>query len=159
MGTSRGSGACRADSGTGRDDRDEMLHHIELWVPDLGRAVRSWGWLLERLGYTPYQDWPDGRSWRSGETYLVFEQSPALTGTRHDRMRPGLNHLALHVPSRAELDALVEEASAFGWTLLFPERHPHAGGPGHCAAYLENTDGFEVELVVRQLGEGSAPGA
>ena len=45
-----------------------MLHHIELWVPDLGRAVRSWGWLLERLGYAPYQDWPDGRSWRLGET-------------------------------------------------------------------------------------------
>ncbi|MEU0788217.1 VOC family protein [Streptomyces sp. NPDC006173] len=126
-----------------------MLHHIELWVPDLGRAVRSWGWLLERLGYTPYQHWPDGRSWRSGETYLVFEQSPALTGDHHDRTRPGLNHLALYVPSRAELDELVGEAPAFGWALLFPERHPHAGGVGHCAAYLEDTDGFEVELVVR----------
>jgi hypothetical protein len=34
-----------------------------------------------------------------------------------------------------------------GWTLLFPDRHPHAGGPDHYAAYLENTDGFEVELV------------
>ncbi|MGW6491778.1 VOC family protein [Streptomyces sp. NPDC055056] len=136
-----------------------MLHHIELWVPDLGRAVRSWGWLLERLGCTPHQMWPDGRSWMSGETYLVFEQSPALTGDRHDRTRPGLNHLALHVPSRAELDELVGEAPAFGWTLLFPDRHPYAGGPGHCAAYLEDTDGFEVELVVRQLSGRSAPGA
>jgi hypothetical protein len=27
------------------------LHHVELWVPDLGRAVRSFGWLLESLGY------------------------------------------------------------------------------------------------------------
>jgi hypothetical protein len=33
------------------------------------------------------------------------------------------------------------------WTLLFPEAHPHAGGPDHYAAYLVNTDGFEVELV------------
>lgn len=126
-----------------------MLHHIELWVPDLGRAARSWGWLLERLGYTPYQDWPDGRSWRSGETYLVFEQSPALTGDRHDRTRPGLNHLALCVAGRAELDVLVDEAPNFGWVVLFPERYPYAGGGGHCAAYLEDTDGFEVELVVR----------
>ena len=30
---------------------------------------------------------------------------------------------------------------------LFPERHPHAGGPDHYAAYLANTDGFEAELV------------
>ncbi|MER5384365.1 VOC family protein [Streptomyces sp. NPDC002688] len=126
-----------------------MLHHIELWVPDLGRAVRSWGWLLERLGYVPYQDWPDGRSWRLGDTYLVFEQSPALTGDRHDRLRPGLNHLAFRIERRAELDTLVEEAPGFGWTLLFPERHPYAGGPEHCAAYLENTDGFEAEIVVK----------
>jgi hypothetical protein len=30
---------------------------------------------------------------------------------------------------------------------MFPDRHPHAGGPEHYAAYLENADGYEVELV------------
>ena len=34
-----------------------------------------------------------------------------------------------------------------GWTPLFADRYPWAGGPEHYAAYLENTDGFEVELV------------
>lgn len=29
-----------------------MLHHVELWVPDLPRAVAGWGWLLGELGYT-----------------------------------------------------------------------------------------------------------
>ena len=126
-----------------------MLHHVELWVPDLGRAVESWGWLLERLGHEPYQHWPTGRSWRAGATYVVVEQSPAMTAGHHDRLRPGLNHLAFHVPGdRGDLDALVAEASEHGWRLLFPDRHPYAGGPEHCAAYLENTDGFEVELVV-----------
>ncbi|AZP20207.1 glyoxalase [Streptomyces aquilus] len=124
-----------------------MLHHVELWVPDLERAVTSWGWLLERLGWEPYQNWAAGRSWRMGETYVVLEQSPALTDTRHDRMRPGLNHLAFHVRSRAELDALVAEAPGHGWTLLFPDRHPYAGGAEHYAGYLEDGDGFEVELV------------
>lgn len=125
-----------------------MLHHVELWVPELGRAVRSWGRLLGRLGYEPYQDWPRGRSWRDGQTYVVVEQSPALRGDRHDRMLPGLNHLAFHVPGgRTALDALVDAAPEHGWTLLFPDRHPYAGGPGHCAACLEDADGFEVELV------------
>ncbi|MFF6803131.1 VOC family protein [Streptomyces sp. NPDC012616] len=127
-----------------------MLHHVELWVPDLPRASREWGWLLGGLGYEPYQDWDRGRSWRHGPTYLVVEQSPAMRddGGGHDRLRPGLNHLAFHAPSRSELDALVARAPAHGWTPLFAERYPHAGGPEHYAAYLENSDGFEVELVV-----------
>ena len=121
------------------------LHHVELWVPDLARAIRSWGWLLGELGYQQFQDWPAGRSWRLGETYLVMEQSPALTAAEHDRRRPGLNHLAFHAGS--QVDALVAAAPAYGWTLLFPDRHPHAGGPEHYAAYLADDDGFEVELV------------
>lgn len=94
------------------------VHHVELWVPDLHRAAAEWGWLLGALGYLPFQDWTNGRSWRLGDTYLVIEQSPALATTEHDRHRPGLNHLALH-----------------------------AGGTDHYAAYLSNTDGYEIELV------------
>jgi hypothetical protein len=30
---------------------------------------------------------------------------------------------------------------------MYPDKHPYAGGAEHYAAYLENTDGFEVELV------------
>jgi len=77
------------------------LHHIELWVPNLDRADATWGWLLGELGYELFQDWPGGRSWRLGPTYIVLEQSPARTASRHDRCRPGLNHLAFHVASRA----------------------------------------------------------
>jgi hypothetical protein len=69
------------------------VHHVELWVPDLHRALASLGWLLEALGYTLFQCWDGGRSWRLGPTYLVIEQSPDLSAEQHDR-RPGLNHLA-----------------------------------------------------------------
>ncbi len=40
---------------------------------------------------------------------------------------------------------------AHGWQPLFDERYPYAGGPGHYAAYLANSDGFEVELVGREV--------
>ncbi|MHB9859304.1 VOC family protein [Streptomyces sp. YIM S03343] len=129
-----------------------MFHHIELWVPDLPRAAREWGWLLARLGYHPYQEWAHGRSWRQGSAYLVVEQSPAMTGTHHDRMRAGLNHLAFHAGTRTEVDALVSAAPANGWTPLFAERYPHAGGPDHYAAYIANTDGFEAELAASDSG-------
>ncbi|MEU4572402.1 VOC family protein [Nonomuraea sp. ATR24] len=128
-------------------DTTGMLHHVEIWVPDLHRARTSWQWLLESLGYVAFQSWADGRSWRLGATYIVLEQSPALTADHHDRSRPGLNHLAFHAGPRPRLDALVERAPSHGWTLMYADRHPYAGGRQHYAAYLENEDGFEVELV------------
>ena len=133
----------------GRETRRGLLHHVEIWVPDLARAERSWGWLLTRLGAQPYQSWEHGRSWRAGDVYVVVERSPDLAGERHERRAPGLNHLAFHAGTAEELDALVAEAPAHGWRLLFADRHPFAGGPGHRAAYLEDDDGFEVELVAR----------
>jgi catechol 2,3-dioxygenase-like lactoylglutathione lyase family enzyme len=128
------------------------VHHVELWVADLGAAVPRWEWLLGALGWTEYQQWEHGRSWRApGGTdapYVVLEQSPALRpGAPHDRLAPGLNHLALHAPSRPAVDALVEDAATHGWSLMFADRHPWAGGPQHYAAYLEDQDGFEVEVV------------
>lgn len=124
-----------------------MLHHVELWVPDLDRAVASFGWLLEALGHTRYQSWERGRSWRLGATYLVVEQSPALTADHHDRCRPGLNHLAFHVADPPTVETLAARSLDHGWHLMFPDRHPYAGGADHYAAYLANADGFEVELV------------
>jgi catechol 2,3-dioxygenase-like lactoylglutathione lyase family enzyme len=123
------------------------LHHVEIWVPNLDTAVTSLGWLLETLGYTLFQSWDNGRSWRLGPSYLVFEQSRALISDRHERCRPGLNHLAFHIEDRATVDALTVEAAHHGWSLLFGDRHPYAGGEQHYAAYLENEDGFEIELV------------
>ncbi|MGK5742483.1 VOC family protein [Micromonospora sp. URMC 103] len=123
------------------------LHHVEVWVPDLAAAEHAWGWLLAELGWARFQEWPAGRSWKHGGTYLVLEESPALSGRRHDRLAPGLNHLAFHAGPPAAVDRLVAAAPAHGWTLLFPDRHPHAGGPGTYAAYLTDGQGYEVELV------------
>ncbi len=123
------------------------LHHLELWVPDLDRAAAQWGWLLTAMGYGLFQQWPAGRSWRLGSAYVVIEKSPDLSASGHDRMRPGMNHVAFYAGSRHEVDHLVVQGPGHGWTLLFPDVHPHAGGPDQYAAYLTNSDGFEVELV------------
>lgn len=122
-------------------------HHVELWVPDLAAAERSWGWLLTELGWREFQRWPAGVSWRRAGAYLVVEASPALSAAEHERTRPGLNHLALHVATRAQVDELSTRATDHGWRPLFADHYPHAGGAAHYAAYLENDAGFEVELV------------
>ena len=124
-----------------------LLHHIELWVPNVTAAKSRWGWLLGQLGYQPLQSWEHGVSYRLGPTYVVLEQSPAMTHREHERKRPGMNHLAFHAGSRDEVDQLVDLAADHGWRLMFSDRHPYAGGPQHYAAYLQDDDGYEVELV------------
>lgn len=125
------------------------LHHLEIWARDLENATHSFGWLFERLGWTLFQVWDNGRSWQSpgGGPYIVVERSPDLTWVAYDRKAPGMNHLALAVPERWMVDRIVSEAPAYGWRLMFADRHPHAGGPNHYAAYMENDEGFEVEVV------------
>jgi len=86
------------DAGMTPPDRG-LLHHVELWVPDLTSA-------------------------------------PA-----------GLNHLAFYAGDRDSVDALAAAAPEHGWVPLFADRYPHAGGPEHYAAYLEDQDGYEVELI------------
>ena len=125
------------------------LHHIELWVPDLAGARRSWGWLLSSLGWSVADAGARAFEAHHDGVYLFVEQSPALSSRTHDRLAPGVNHLAFHAGDRERVDELVAAAADHGWTLLFPDRHPHAGGAGHYAAYLENGDGYEVELVAR----------
>ncbi|MFS0700040.1 VOC family protein [Cellulomonas sp. 179-A 4D5 NHS] len=129
------------------------LHHVELWVTDLGAAEASLGRLLLRLGYTEAQRWPTGVRYELGETYLVLDAGPDVTGP-HERTRAGLNHLAFHAGSAEDVDALTEASLADGWTLLFADHHPFAGGPQHRAAYLTDLAGFEVELVV---SDGTTP--
>lgn len=129
------------------DNDAGALHHVELWVPSIERASAEWGWLLSQLGYVVSQEFEAGCSYLLGSTYVVVEQSPAMQTAVHERKRPGLNHLAFHAGSRADVDRLVDGAPAHGWSLLFTDKHPYAGGPDYYAAYLENSDGFEVELV------------
>ena len=123
------------------------FHHVEVWVEDLGRASRAWGWLLGELGYARADTWAGGESWRLGDAYVVLEAGPDVLPGGHERRRPGVNHLAFHAGSRAQVDELAAAALEHGWSLLFADRHPFAGGQQHYAAYLEDETGLEVELV------------
>ncbi|WP_336704446.1 reverse transcriptase-like protein [Micrococcus terreus] len=123
------------------------LHHVEIWVEDLAQARRTLGWLFEELGYVLSGEWSEGASYQGAGEYLVIERGPDVTAGAHDRLRPGLNHLAFRAGTRADVDRLAQAAQAVGFTLLFAEKHPFAGGRNHYAAYLEAPNGFEVELV------------
>ena len=122
------------------------IHHLDLWVSDPALAADEWGWLLGELGW---EIDIEGASWVHPDgTYLFLERSPDQRDEPHDRLRPGVNHLAVHVENRTRLDRLRAESSAHGWRELFADRYPHAGGEQHVALYVESSEGFEVEIVV-----------
>lgn len=125
-----------------------QLHHVEIYVSDLARSAAFWGWFLGELGYTVFQQWPQGVSYKLGGTYLVFVQ----TGIRFrepafHRCHTGLNHLAFHAATRAQVDELTRELRVRGIPILYPDRHPHAGGPDTYAVFFEDPDRIKVELV------------
>ncbi len=125
-----------------------LLHHVEVYVSDLSRSSEFWGWFLEELGYEPYQDWEDGKSWRSGDTYLVFVQTrERFLEAGYQRCRIGLNHLAFHAHSADQVDRLTDALRNRGVRILYEDRHPHAGGKQHYGVYFEDPDRIKVELV------------
>jgi catechol 2,3-dioxygenase-like lactoylglutathione lyase family enzyme len=125
------------------------IHHFDLWVQDPTTAVPEWSWLLAACGWN--EDFVEETSgaWKHPDgTYTFLERSPDLLDERHDRLRPGINHLAFTVPDVATLDAVRADAAAHGWSELYADKYPHAGGDDHTAVYLENSESFEVEVVV-----------
>lgn len=127
--------------------RPPAVHHVELWLPGLAAQLPSWDWLFEQLGWSPFQEWPGGRSWQAPDgCYVVIEESPDLAASDFERTRPGINHLAVGA-DRQTVDRIAADGGDHGWHLLFPDQHPYAGGDDHYAGYLENDHGFEVEIV------------
>ena len=130
-----------------------MLHHLTLWVPSLERAQGPWGWLLGALGFQPSPaDRPEVLLFRKDGFALVLEQSADMVpGMLHSRLRPGLNHLAFALPAGWDTEQVAADALAHGWTRLEADGHPIAGGAD--VVFLEDADGFEVELVL-PAGQG-----
>ncbi len=125
-----------------------MIHHIELYVSNLKKSTEFWGWLLEELGYELYQKWESGRSWKYGETYLVFVQTvDAYLDVPYHRKRTGLNHLAFHADSRKHVDELTAQLKSRGVNILYEDRHPFAGGEDYYAVFMEDPYRMKVEIV------------
>ncbi|WP_421409942.1 VOC family protein [Streptococcus suis] len=125
-----------------------MLHHVEIYVSDLETSRAFYDFLLTKLGYSLYQEWEDGLSYKKAEQYLVFVQTPQdFLEAGYHRCRTGLNHLAFHAGTPDEIDQWRKEFLTRRVKLLYDDRYPHAGGPDYYALYLEDPDGIKIELV------------
>ncbi|CAM4480509.1 VOC family protein [Paenibacillus tarimensis] len=125
-----------------------MIHHVEINVSNLESSIEFWEWLLTELGYSEYQRWPKGVSWKFGEAYIVFVQADqSYLDVPYHRKRVGLNHIAFHASTRDQLDKLYTNLVSRGVRILYKDKHPYAGGPDYYALYFEDPDRIKVEIV------------
>ncbi len=128
------------------------LHHVEIYVSDLKRTIHFWNWLLTELDYEKYQEWNKGISFRLNQTYLVFVQTEdKYLSHPYHRKNTGLNHLAFHLDSRSMVDDFTIKLRKRNITILYPERHPYAGGKDYYAVFFEDPDRIKVELVAPKI--------
>ena len=125
-----------------------LLHHIEINVSNLKKSIDFWSWFLEELGYSPFQGWKSGQSWKIGNTYIVFVQTEErFLDVPYLRCRVGINHLAFHAGSRQHVDDMNMKLKDKGINILYTDQHPFAEGNDHYAVYFEDPDRIKVELV------------
>lgn len=125
-----------------------MLHHVELYVSDLERSADFYALLLGPLGYE-VERWSGGVNLipQAGPYLCLLPAPPEHRSAGYHRKRVGLNHLAFHATSRAQVDALQERVEAAGHTVLYRDRYPYATAPGYYAMYCEDPDRIKVEVV------------
>ena len=98
--------------------------------------------------YKQYQKWESGRSWKLGQTYIVFVKTEdRFLEIPYHRKRAGLNHLAFHARLHDHVDQVTERLKEQRVTILYADTHPYAGGKNHYAVYFEDPDRIKVELV------------
>jgi catechol 2,3-dioxygenase-like lactoylglutathione lyase family enzyme len=124
------------------------LHHVEIYVSNLEKTRVFWSWLLEKLGYTLFQEWDAGFSYLLDDTYIVFVQTEErFKDVNYHRCRTGLNHLAFHVKDSKEVDEFTALLRAKNIPILYEDRHPHAFGEDTYIVFFEDPDRIKVELV------------
>jgi len=125
-----------------------MLHHVELNVSNLVESKTFYSKLLPPLGYSLFQEWEKGFSYKVGSTYLVFVQTEEkFLQHPYHRKETGLNHLAFHASSRVQVDEMTEKMQQLGARILYQDLHPYAGGPDYYAVFFEGPDRLKIEIV------------
>jgi len=127
-----------------------MLGHIGVNVHDLARAKAYYDNIIPLLGFESYLVAADQFAYRrlGGKpgTYLFFY--PALEDTPYSRHRPGLQHLAFMVESRAAVHAVYTRAQALGSEVIHPPRlFPQYRPYSYYATFWLDPEGFMLEAV------------
>jgi catechol 2,3-dioxygenase-like lactoylglutathione lyase family enzyme len=130
-----------------------FVSHLDLNVSDPDASLVFYDVLLGHLGFARDNVAREPRArWtltdETGAEFGVEIRPPAMSAprTRHERYSPGIDHLALHAASRADVDTLFERLLSAGIEVADPPAE-YDYTPGYYALALDDPDGIRLEVV------------
>lgn len=128
------------------------ISHLDLNVSDPTASIRFYGLLLEHLGFERVDESPTRCGWAQrlpGGTWWGIEIRTARgTPPRscHERDSPGIDHLAFHAESRADVDSVHALLTNAGYPVADPPAE-YDYSPGYYAVAFDDPDGIRLEVV------------
>ena len=126
------------------------VYHLQLNVRDAAVSLPFYRALLGYLDYRVVHEAPGvlGMSNSTTDFWLIGTPAERQRHAPH-RKNPGLNHVALRVPARADVDRFHEEflkargiPTLYGGAREYPEYRP-----GYYAVFFEDPDRLKLEVV------------
>ncbi len=125
------------------------LDHIYLTVSDMERAERFYDPVMQLLGFRkgdkPIAGEPHAHYFNR---FLQLTLRPARSSSAHDPYAPGLHHICLQLPSRADVDAAATALRERGIRVTAPRLYPEYNAE-YYATFFSDPDGIRLELVSR----------
>jgi catechol 2,3-dioxygenase-like lactoylglutathione lyase family enzyme len=133
----------------GGAQRDAMLGHLGINVPDLIAAKRYYDALMPLVGFEPFVHTDDEFSYKPAGnkpgTYLFFY--PAAQPGEYSSQRTGLQHLAFIVSRRALVHDVHDHVMRVGGTVIHhPQHFPQYAGH-YYATFWYDPFGLKLEAV------------
>jgi catechol 2,3-dioxygenase-like lactoylglutathione lyase family enzyme len=132
--------------------RSTGVHHVDLVVSDIDRALRFYRGVFGPLGWHGVHEIPGER----GETIHYVHGPGSTIGLRQapdgtvtlpvDRYRVGMHHMCLEAPTEEQLYAAAERIVALGGTISEGPRHFPEYREGYHAIFFFDPDGIKLEL-------------
>jgi catechol 2,3-dioxygenase-like lactoylglutathione lyase family enzyme len=133
------------------------IDHIGVNVPDLDLAREYYDALVPLFGFElcgEGEDWFGYRSPNDNETRLIFNAAPE--DGSYSRYRPGLQHIAFLVDTRAEVSAAYKWALAHGSEIVNEPRLWTEYHPDYYAVFWLDPNGFKLEAFCLASTDASA---
>jgi len=133
--------------------RSTGIHHVDLVVSDLERALEFYRAVLGPLGWHGVSEAPGERGetirylYGPGSSVGLREAPKGRVGAPVDRYCIGLHHLCFEVESLTALAAAADRLREHGATITDGPREFPEYRPGYHAVFFLDPDGLKLELV------------
>ena len=128
------------------------ISHLDLNVSDPARSIPFYELVLEYLGLECLDRSEDRAVWgqqsAAGTWWGIEIRAPRgrLARDHHERNAPGIDHLAFHAESRADVDGLFDRLIEAGYPVAEPPREYDYTDEYYAVAF-DDPDGIRLEVV------------